>query len=439
MNRLFVRIWLANWLVFVLVVFATAYVFQQLRVRELRSQFASPSVHPPQLKQSFEQAIATGEKPEDWALRMSKEKQQVFLLGPDGKDLAGRPLPEPLLPRNAPTFFRHLGPESPGESIRLAGYPPLQLLAFRRPPGGPLHVLSPVFLVGLAFLASGLAAVVLARYISLPIKQLHLASDRVASGDFQTNVAASVGHRKDEIADLARRFDLMAKALDTANKNQQDLLRDVSHELRSPLTRLLLISDLLANTQGEEQKKLQVRLKKDLGDLETLVDEVMTLARFEVESGTLHLEKKDLVTILDPLIEDACFEANAVNKTVTFLHAAKSLPVNVAPVHICRAVENIVRNAIRHTRDNTEVLVELTQEGSDVVLKISDCGDGVEDAELNKIFSPFYRSASARAKFKGAGIGLALAERIIKSHKGEISARNLPAGGLQVRIVLPLA
>lgn len=369
MNRLFVRIWLANWLVFVLVVFATAFVFQQLRVREMRSHFAGPAVHPQQFKQSFERSIARREKPE----------------------------------------------------------------------GRPLHLLSPVFLIGLAFLASGVAAVVLARYISLPIKQLHLASDRVASGDFHTNVAASVGHRKDEIADLARRFDLMAKALDAANKNQQDLLRDVSHELRSPLTRLLLISDLLANTQGEEQRKLQLRLRKDLGELETLVEEVMSLARFEVEAGNLHLEKKDLVATLEPLIDDACFEANAVNKTVTFAHEGKAVFVDLAPIHICRAVENIIRNAIRHTGDNTEVLVELVQENAKAVLKVSDSGDGVDDAELNKIFSPFYRSASARAKFKGAGIGLALAERIVKSHHGEISARNLPAGGLQVRIALPLA
>lgn len=404
MNKLFVRIWLANWLVFVLVIFSSIFVFQQWRIREVRLHINHPPVPTQQLMENFQQAIKDGEKPEEWARRLTREKQVFFMAGPNVEALPGIPPPS----QRPPPLRRHF------------------------------NFFSPIFLAGLAFLASGLAAIILARYITLPIKQLHLASDKVASGDFQTNVAASVGHRKDEIADLARHFDLMAQALDTANKNQRDLLRDVSHELRSPLTRLLLISDLLTTSDGEELARLRQRLKKELGDLDTLVDEVMVLARFEFESGSLDLAKNNLIAVLEPMIDDAKFEANAVNKTVTFLHGEDDYAVALSPQHICRAVENIVRNAIRHTRDNTEVCVEVNRDAEHIILTVSDQGEGVEESELNKIFSPFYRSASARAKFRGAGIGLALAERIVKSHNGEISARNLAESGLQIRITLPV-
>lgn len=435
MNRLFVRIWLANWLVFVIVVFSAVLVFDKLREHNMAQRINNPVMRSQALIKDLHKSVAEGEAPGNWVKRVSQERQKVFLIDPEGQDIVGRRLPEQVLRRlnRGDKVAR-----SRAREVRLEGYPLYRLETSRNSSRRQFRLLSSLVFIGMGFLASGLAAVLLARYISLPIKQLYLASESVASGDFKTNVSAAVGQRKDEIADLARHFDVMANALDKSNKRQQDLLRDVSHEFRSPLTRLLLITDLLKSAEGGEQQKLQLRLKKDLGELETLVDEVMTLARFESESDRLKLEEMDLTAALLPLFEDAKFEANALNKSVEFRFAETPCNVAIAPLVLCRAVENIVRNAIRHTRENTAVLAEVTMENGKAVLCISDHGDGVEDAELAKLFSPFYRSNSARARFKGAGIGLALAERIIKSHGGEISAKNLPgAGGLQVRIELP--
>lgn len=438
MNRLFFRIWIANWLVFVVVVFSSVFVFDKLRERDLNKQINNPPPRTQDLLKDCREAVRSGETAEAWVKRISKEIQPVFLLDPQGNDIAGRRVPKQLrahLDRSSNRDAR--SGKTRNNTLILEGYPALKLVTMRRQPKGPLRLFSSFILIGMGFLASGLAALVLARYISFPIKQLYLASESVASGDFKTNVAAAVGQRKDEIADLARHFDLMAAALDNSNKTQQDLLRDVSHELRSPLTRLLLLADLLESTEGDERKELQQRLKKDLGELDTLIDEVMALTRFGNETSEMKFVKSDLITTLNSLFDDARFEANALNKVVNFKHEEGSYFVSLSPVHFASAVENIVRNAIRHTKENTEVLAELSRENDKVVLSVFDEGEGLEEVELTKIFSPFYRSASARARYKGAGIGLALADRIIKAHGGEVSARNRPNGGLLVRIVLP--
>ena len=435
MNRLFLRIWLANWLVFVAVVFSSIFVFKLLSDSEFQKRLMPPHIRSQQLIANLKQAVAAGQAAEDWALEASNNRQTVYLLNPAGEDIAERQLPDFLRPpapvNNPPPHRARIHP------VMLPGEAPLRLVNVRHRSRWRI-LYSSVVLISFAFLGSGLVAVVLTRYITSPIKQLYLATGRIAAGDFQSHVADSVGRRKDEIAELARRFDLMAKELDAANKNQQFLLRDVSHELRSPLARMQLIADMLEHTADDERKTLQQRLSKELKELEALIDEVMTLTRFESEAAALNLEKTEIISTLAPLIDDASFEANALNKSVTYTHPEGPLFVNLAPTYFCRAVENIIRNAIRHTPENTEVSIQVRPGNQRIEIAVADCGEGVDDSELNKIFSPFYRSATARANFKGAGIGLALAERIVKSQGGEIFAKNRQPHGLLMTISLPL-
>ncbi|MBX2857230.1 MAG: HAMP domain-containing protein [Cellvibrionaceae bacterium] len=442
MNRLFLRIWLANWLVFVVVVFSSIFLFTLLREQEIQQRLIPPHIRAQQLIDKLQGAVAQGESPAKWALKVSNKRQTVYLLNPQGQDIAERALPDFVQQRLDTANGRNFAPKAaPPRRLRfhpvaLPGEPPLRLLNIRHRSRWQLFYSA--VMIGFAFLGSGAVAVLLARYITSPIKQLYLATERIAAGDFQSHVADSVGRRKDEIAALARRFDFMAKELDSATKNQQNLLRDVSHELRSPLARMQLIADMLKHSSDEGRGELQGRLSKELNELESLIDEVMTLTRFETEAVALSLEKTDIIAVLAPLIDDASFEADALNKSVLYVHHQAPLLVNLAATYFCRAVENLIRNAIRHTPENSEVRVELKAVKQQLVIVVSDCGEGVDQSELSKIFSPFYRSSTARARYKGAGIGLALAERIVKSHNGEISAKNKPSGGLEVSISLPL-
>ncbi|VUD46886.1 Sensor protein PfeS [Thalassocella blandensis] len=435
MNRLFVRIWLANWGVFASVVFISVLVFHQYVERDMREKFQNPPISHAQLSRDLQLSLAKGESLEHWVKRFEKLHQSVFLITSDGEDLLERDIPVIVLRRMS--SFRSLNQLHEDRVIRIEGYPPFHLVSVPPRPKMPFTLFSPLILVLIAFLASGLASVILARFITFPIQQLNLASDRVAKGDFQTNVAATVGARKDEIAELARRFDSMAKALDGEQTKQQNLLRDVSHELRSPLARLLLISDMLDDANGKELDTLQTRLKKELSHMDVLIDEVMALARLDIEAGTQALEYLELGTVLQPLIDDAIFEANAVNKSIVFHPSEQDLSVKMRPDHLIRAIENIIRNAIRHTPPDSQIEIRIAKEGNLAKLYISDEGEGVDESELKNIFAPFYRSSTARARFKGAGIGLAIAEHIIKSHSGEIIAKNTTPPGLSVCIALP--
>ena len=273
--------------------------------------------------------------------------------------------------------------------------------------------------------------------MTFPIKQLKAASDLVARGDFNTNVAASVAHRKDEIADLARTFDQMSSALGAAHALQNNLLRDISHELRSPLTRLVLGLELLMRSEGEERRVLEARINKDLGDLDKLIDEVMMLARFEAEHAALECSDVDLIAELTPLFDDAQFEANALNRSVEFHYPREPLRARIDVSQIRRAVENVVRNAIRHTPENSVVTVDVARNDDHIEITVQDEGDGVDEADLASIFVPFYRSKEANASSRGSGIGLALVERIVHAHGGWVSAHNTKDSGLAVHLTLP--
>ena len=290
---------------------------------------------------------------------------------------------------------------------------------------------------------SGIVAVLFARYITQPILRLKTASDRVASGDFQTNVAAGLGGRRDELGELAQRFDEMTAKLAQSRTQQQGLLRDISHELRSPLARLLITADLLPDAKGEELAGLQQRFKKDIDRLDVMIEEVLTLSRFDTQGPAPISNLLDIAEVLQPVIADAQFEATALDKGVDLLlpDDTSTLQVSGDIAELKRAVENVVRNGVRHAPSGTSVVVQAENvvDERGVVITVTDQGAGVEEADLEQIFTPFFRSPSERAQSSGYGIGLSLVKRIIEAHGGQVSAANLPGGGFQVRLALPAA
>jgi signal transduction histidine kinase len=283
-----------------------------------------------------------------------------------------------------------------------------------------------------------LFAALLARYFARPIRTLDRAFESVAGGKMDTRVGQSMGRRHDELADLGAGFDSMAERLQVLVEGKERLLHDVSHELRSPLARLQAAIDLMQQ-QPERASEFIERIERESERIDKLIGELLTLARLDSGIPGNQMEMIDLKAMIEVIVEDACFEAETKQCQVT-----ASLPDKACmsgnPDLLHRAIENIVRNAIRHTPKNGRVIV-VGRKNSDetwLSLEIADEGEGVLEADLLRIFEPFYRSPSADS-FTGYGIGMATTRRVVDAHKGRVIAKNRSEGGLSVTLSLPLS
>jgi two-component system OmpR family sensor kinase len=298
----------------------------------------------------------------------------------------------------------------------------------------PHHPRPPVVPMLSALIVSLVSAFALAWYFAKPIRHLRRAFDAAAGGDLSVRVGASMGGRRDELADLGRDFDHMTERLGHLLEGQKRLLHDVSHEMRSPLARLQAAIGL-ARQQPEHLEKTLERIEREGERLDVLVDELLTLSRLEagVAGAT---EAVDMQELLETIVGDARFEGAARQVGVELLAAA--LPeVCANPELLHRAIENVVRNALHHSPPGSTVQVTGHAEGKRLRLGISDQGPGVPPEALEKIFQPFYRGGG-KTSGGGYGLGLAIAERVIAAIDGQIRAKNLDSGGLVVDIDLPV-
>jgi signal transduction histidine kinase len=277
----------------------------------------------------------------------------------------------------------------------------------------------------------------LARYIATPVARLGAAARRLADGDLKVRVGEVVGKRRDEIADLGKDFDLMAERIEALMTTQRRLLRDISHEFRSPLTRLSIALEIARQRSGADGTDALDRIEREAGRLNELIGKLLTLAR--LDSGAEHIvsEPVDMALLLEEIVEDADFEAQKHNCAVRF--SSNDLCVVQGNRELLRsAVENIVRNAVRYTAESTEVEVNMHQVDRRVVIKVQDHGPGVPEESLADLFYPFYRVSDARdRKEGGTGLGLAITDRAVRLHGGSVMAANVPGGGLAITIELP--
>ncbi len=311
---------------------------------------------------------------------------------------------------------------------------------FRGKPPRRQHIDPLWLLVSAGLLLSFISSFLLAWYFVKPVRSLHNAFHALAQGNLGERVSASIGSRRDEIADLGRDFDHMASQLQNLMASQRRLLHDVSHELRSPLARLQA-SVGLARQRPERVADSLDRIEQETARLDKLVGEVLTLSR--LEAGVPHTtdEYLDVLELLDTVLDAARFEASTLNREVHFeSHGSGNTVIQGHGELLYRALENVVRNAIYHTPPDSAVALTATVDTADALLHIvvDDQGSGVPDAELGLIFEPFRRSSLTRINGNGYGLGLAIARRAIESHGGTIKASNRPQGGLRIKIVLPL-
>jgi two-component system OmpR family sensor kinase len=407
-------------------------------------------------------ALSAGGRPAlaEWLRTDAAQRsgRPLLVIDDQGEELLERPLP--------PRFgaARWVGPPleldgAPGVTLRPPERLPVLvaangdryrlLLPPRRPRG-----LSPPFvmpdargpLLLLAIAVTALVSFALARSITRPIGDLHRATQALAAGELQTRVAAATRERRDELGRLAASFDAMAARLATLIEVREQLLRDVSHELRSPLARMRLATGL-ARQQGADVPRQLERLEGEIERLDELIGRVLDVARLDSGAGAISPEPLDLVELVERLAADARFEAEASGRRVDWAAPVLPLRIEADPGWVAAAIENVIRNALRHTPEGTAVSIEL-QPGPEggARLTVSDSGPGVPDAELRRIFEPFHRVAAARDRASGgAGLGLAIAARVLQAHGGSIDAQNRraapgeTAGGLTITLRLPRA
>lgn len=318
------------------------------------------------------------------------------------------------------------------EQFQAAGRePPPRLLRHLDRPRGPRIPLLP--LTG-TLIASLVAAALLARYFSRPIRQLRDAFDAAAAGNLQVRIGARMGRRNDELADLGHDFDRMAARLGILMDSQRRLLHDVSHELRSPLARLQAAIGL-AHQQPEKLQATLERIELESARIDTLVGELLTLSRLETgHSGNFDTDI-DLDELLAEIIDNARFEAELRQQQVDYERGAGGR-LRGNPELLYRAIENVVRNALKHSQAGSTVTLRSSQSGKAFQLAILDQGPGIDAGEIDQVFQPFFRGSGAGQE--GYGLGLAIARRALEAHHGSIRATNRDGGGLCVEITLPL-
>lgn len=287
-----------------------------------------------------------------------------------------------------------------------------------------------------ALLVTVLLCLLIAYWLVRPIRQMQLAARRFGEGDF--SVRSGLEKRKDEIGDLAREFDAMAERIDSMLQTQQRLLRDLSHELRSPLARLQVALELARSRSGGVAVSELNRIEHEAIQIDEMIGDMLALVRLENGAEIDRSDAIDLEELVGLIISDANFEfagrgvhADVVTSTAAHLQGNGSL--------IRSAIENVVRNAMKYSEDHAVVEVRLTpvDEGS-VALEVRDFGSGVPEESLSRIFDPFYRVGEARDRSSGGfGLGLSITARVIRSHGGSIQAENAEGGGLRVKMLLP--
>ena len=372
-------------------------------------------------------------------------RRRIYAVDEESHDILGRDVP-PQLIQKARTELRN--ETTPRVVEQIAAPNGQRYLVFLTAPGKEDRLLSfgepghsgfffPVIPVLTGTIASLIFAMLLAWYFSQPIRKLKSAFASAASGNLNARLAAQMGKRNDELADLGRDFDLMTEQLRTLVESQRRLLHDVSHELRSPIARMQAAIGLV-RVQPDKLPATIERIEREGVRMDKLVGELLYLSRLEAGfTGTMD-EDIRMEDLLQEIINDAQFEAQNCQRYLD------SKVHNHAVVHgraelLHSAIENVVRNAIKQTPGETTVTIN-TQVDPDhrrLLITVLDQGPGVPEHELRAIFDPFFRSSRTQNTSDGYGLGLTIARRIIEAHGGSITASNRPERGLCVSISLP--
>ncbi len=411
----------------------------------------------------------------EWLSENTRQESGLLLLVVDdrGDELLGRAMPGEMrrllrLGGNRPNDGMGFGgpdrrpgsPDRDGESRpqRPSNLRPAQLtphlvgadgdeyrLLFVRPPVSVFGLLawpgSRLAIGAIALLIAALTSLFLARYISAPIARLQRASRALATGALDTRVGGPKrGWTTDEVGILSRDFDTMAERIQALVTDKETLLRDISHELRSPLARIRMALGLAQRKANEQAQPDLERIEREAERLDALIGQLMTLARLRTRQEPIR-ERMAFDELVRGIVQDARYEHP--DATVN-LHCAEPRQQFFGdPRGIASAVENVIRNALSYAGDAGPIDVEIASADGEIVLTVKDRGPGVRAEDLPRIFEPLYRADESRDHGKvtrggaGQGIGLAITARVMELHGGKATAANRAGGGLKVILRLP--
>jgi two-component system OmpR family sensor kinase len=294
-----------------------------------------------------------------------------------------------------------------------------------------------VFFGGFGFLLSG--------YLSRPVRRLQKTVKAIASGDLSARSGDRLGRRRDEIGDLSRDVDIMADRLEVLLADQKGLLRDISHELRSPLARLQIATELARFDANEDVVEYLDRIELETGRVNELIADILLLAKLELERHPEQWQVINLVDVIEQIVLDAHFEQQA--QGIERHYPNTPCLVMAETKLLSSAFENLIRNALIHTSDDTKVEIIIKEIDGDFVVVIRDHGPGVAAEHIENLTQPFYRAEHARERIgqdmkqsksgsRGYGLGMAIANRVIRSFYGHMVIRNHPEGGLEISCYL---
>jgi two-component system sensor histidine kinase CpxA len=461
MRNLYLRFFTAFWIAMVLVLACTVVATSWLADERRDAQIEQENQRQDSVQREA-QAVLQGDGVDglkEWLQRQQRQwnsqgnRDWLYVVDEQGHDLAfsGRPVPPNILARIGRAPF----PSGPGNATERRTERPLSIL--KEPATGASYVLSlssprmrptgvfglfgspdfPVIWAALALIISAVVCFLLARFLSAPIKLLRDATHSIAAGNLDVRVSNLMGKRRDELGALAIDFDAMAVRLRTLLNSQQTLLRDVSHELRSPLARMQIALGI-ARRPGANIDQGFDRIEQEAQRLDELIGEILSLCRLDDPARTIHAEAVEVDELLETLVDDALIEAEPKQVKLQLQQQTPGLVLQGDRELLHRAIENVLRNAVRFSPADGIVLVSVERSGNFVSISIRDRGQGVPEAHLEKIFEPFHRVAEARDRASGGhGIGLAITSRVVALHNGTVTAANANGGGLLVTIKLP--
>jgi two-component system, OmpR family, sensor kinase len=369
--------------------------------------------------------------------------RELFVVGPDGLDILGRRLPESAARRlgvvNGEPVPGNFRPSRAAPQIVAADGSIYTVVMTPRRPSifGALSLPAiSLTILGIALVVSALTSWWLAEHLTAPIRRMQAGARALASENLNVRVSAGLEGRKDELAVLARDFDAMADQLRANRSATTQLLRDISHELRSPLARMRVALGLARQPPADSARQLD-RLEREIERLDSMISQVLKLARLHGTDALLKRERFELDDVIEEVVRDANFEGAVKNCKISLRGVANNAVLGSREL-LRSAIENVLRNAVRYSPSDTPVEMQVARDGGGLEILVRDHGPGVPAADLERIFEPFYRVAESRDRDSGGeGIGLAITSQVMKAHGGSARAVNVSSGGLEVRLSLP--
>ncbi len=368
------------------------------------------------------------------------EDTSIYVFDSSGRDILQRPIPDMYSDFVADALEAAAAPES-------SNFRPVRLTSQVVTPDGRVYsllivprnvtllgsVATAFGLLGVALVVIAIVAWLIAGRIGRPVWELQQAVRNLAAGDIHARVPDNIAQRRDELGQLASDFNSMAAHLNQLIEGRESLMRELSHELRSPLTRLQAALALASarNRLGEAERQ---RVDNEISQMNRVIGEILRYSALDA-SISMQIRLVRIDRLLRRLVEVEEIEARSSNCRLA-LHTANNLEVAGDPELLQRAFENVLRNAIRYTPAGSTIDIDAGRDAGDIVVSIRDRGPGVPAAMLEKIFEPYARAGSDNS---GTGLGLAIVKRVVERHEGNVRAEVCTDGGLRVTARIPAA